>query len=151
MIYISRPKVLGHLLFEYLIQKWWALIWSWSPHCCYNNIHIATGTFFHSATIAFVRLGTDVRQLDLAQLHLPPFISKVFNGAVVAPRCFHFTITALTVDQGSSSRAEIWPADLLSSSVRPFYYQYFSMAIAWLCARFYTPVSNWCRWNGRIH
>ena len=28
--------------------------------------------------------------------------------AVVAPRCFHFTITAPTVDQGSSSKAEIW-------------------------------------------
>ena len=27
--------------------------------------------------------------------------------AVVAPRRFHFTITAITVDQGSSSRAEI--------------------------------------------
>jgi hypothetical protein len=31
--------------------------------------------------------------------------------AVVAPRRFHFTITALTVDQGSSSRADIWRAD----------------------------------------
>ena len=28
--------------------------------------------------------------------------------AVVAPRPFHFTITALTVDQGNSSGAEIW-------------------------------------------
>ena len=27
--------------------------------------------------------------------------------AVVAPRCFHFTITSLTVDRGSSSRTEI--------------------------------------------
>ena len=33
--------------------------------------------------------------------------------AVVAPRCFHFTITALTVDRGSSSRAEIIRTDLL--------------------------------------
>ena len=32
--------------------------------------------------------------------------------AVVAPRHFHFTITALTFDQGSSSKAEIW-TDLL--------------------------------------
>ena len=30
---------------------------------------------------------------------------------VVAPRRFHFTITALTVDQGSSSRVEIWRTD----------------------------------------
>ena len=59
--------------------------------------------------------------------------------AVVAPRCFHFPITALTVDQGSSSKAEIWQTDLLkrwhpmtvphrkslSSSVRPFYCQCF--------------------------
>ena len=34
------------------------------------------------------------------------------SWAVVAPRCFHFTITALAVDQGSSSMAEIW-TDLL--------------------------------------
>ena len=54
--------------------------------------------------------------------------------AAVAPRCFHFTITTLTVDRDSSSRVEIWRADLLerwhpmkvphwkslSSSVRPF-------------------------------
>jgi hypothetical protein len=33
--------------------------------------------------------------------------------AVVSPRCFNFTITALTVDRGSSSRAEIWWTDLL--------------------------------------
>ena len=33
--------------------------------------------------------------------------------AVVAPRCFHFTITAPTVDWGSSSRAESWQTDLL--------------------------------------
>jgi hypothetical protein len=32
--------------------------------------------------------------------------------AVVAPRHFHFTITALTVDWGSSSRAQIWWPDL---------------------------------------
>ena len=53
---------------------------------------------------------------------------------IFSPRHFHFTITALTVDQGSSSRAEIWWTDLLErwhamtvphwksliSSVRPF-------------------------------
>ena len=61
--------------------------------------------------------------------------------AVVAPRCFHFTITALTVERGSSSRVEIWRTDLLerwypmtvpswkslSSSVRPFYWK----SVAW--------------------
>jgi hypothetical protein len=59
--------------------------------------------------------------------------------AVVAPRRFHFTIAALTVDQGSSIWAEIWWTDLLerwhpmtvsrwmslSSSLRPFYCQCF--------------------------
>ena len=39
----------------------------------------------------------------------------------------------------------------LSSSVRPFYFQCFSMEITWLCARFYTPFSNGCGWNSRIH
>ena len=85
--------------------------------------------------------------------------------AVVTPRRFHFTITALTVNRGSSSRAEIWQTDLLerchpmtvpcwkslSSSARPFYCQCLSMESAWLCAQFYTPVSNGCGWNNRIH
>jgi hypothetical protein len=76
--------------------------------------------------------------------------------AVVAPRYFHFTITALTVDRGISSRAEIWRTDFLerwhpmtvprwkplSSSVWPFYCQCLSMEIALQCAGFYTPVSN---------
>ena len=76
---------------------------------------------------------------------------------VVAPRCFYVTITALTVDRGISSRAEkchpmtfpCWKS--LSSSVRPFYCQCLSMEIAWLCARFYIPVSNVCGWNSQIH
>jgi hypothetical protein len=85
--------------------------------------------------------------------------------SVVSPRRFHFTITALTVDQGSSRRADIWRTDLLerwhpmtvsrwkslSSSVRPFYCQCLSMEISWQCAQFYTPVSNECGWNSRIH
>ena len=83
--------------------------------------------------------------------------------AIVVARSFHFTITALIVDRGSSSRAEIWRTDLLerwhrmmvprwkslSSSVRPFYCQCLSMEIVWLCAWFYTPVSNGCGWNSR--
>ena len=85
--------------------------------------------------------------------------------AVVAPRHFHFTITELTFDRGSSSRAEIWRTDLLerwhpktvprwkwlSPSVRQFYWQCLSMKIAWLCSQFDTPVSNGCGWNRRIH
>jgi hypothetical protein len=85
--------------------------------------------------------------------------------AVFASRRFHFIITAPKVDWGSSSRAEISRADLmerwhpmtvpcwksLSSSVRPFYCQFCSMEIAWLCARFYTPVSDGCGWNSWIH
>jgi hypothetical protein len=85
------------------------------------------------------------------------------SWAVVAQICFHFTITALTV--GSSSRAETWQTDLLewwhpmvvprwkslSSSVRPFYCQWLSMEIAWLCTRFYTLVINRCGWNSRIY
>ena len=35
------------------------------------------------------------------------------SWAVVTPRSFHFTITALTADRGRSSRAEIWWTDLL--------------------------------------
>ena len=85
--------------------------------------------------------------------------------AVVAPRRFHFTITALPVDRGSSSKAEVWQTDLLercypvtlpwwksmSSSIRPFYCQCLSMEIAWLRALFYTPVSNGCGQNSQNH
>ena len=87
------------------------------------------------------------------------------SWAVAAPRCFHFTTIALTVDRGSSSRAEICRTDLLekwhpmtvphwkslSSSVRPFYCQCLSMEFAWLCAHFYTPVNNGCGWNSESH
>jgi hypothetical protein len=87
------------------------------------------------------------------------------SWAVVDPRSFHFTITVLTVDRGSSSRAEILRTELLeswhpvtvpcwkslSSLVWPFYCQCPSIKIAWLCAWFYTPVSNGCGWNSRIH
>jgi hypothetical protein len=86
--------------------------------------------------------------------------------AAVAPRHIYFTITAPTVDWGSSSsRAETWWTDLLerwhtmmvprwkslSSSVRPFYCQCLSMEIEWLFGWFYSPVSNGWGWNGRTH
>jgi hypothetical protein len=74
--------------------------------------------------------------------------------AVVAPRLFHFTITALTIDRGSSSRAEIWLTDFLERchveshwAIQPFYCPCLSIEIASLCARFYTPVSKECDWN----
>ena len=90
---------------------------------------------------------------------------RLCGWAVVAFRGFHFPITAPTVDCGSSSREESWRTDLLerwhpvtvprwkslSSSVRPFYCQCLSIETAWLCAQFYTPVSNRCDWNSRIH
>jgi hypothetical protein len=57
------------------------------------------------------------------QTIIPPFCMLHASGflyglplrswAVVAHRCFHFTITALIVDRGSSSRAEILWTDLL--------------------------------------
>jgi hypothetical protein len=44
-----------------------------------------------------------------------------------------------------------YPSRSVSSSVRSFYCQCLSMDIAWLCDRFYTPVSNGCGWNRLIH
>jgi hypothetical protein len=93
-----------------------------------------------------------------------PLCDVTYNFAV-EPLLFHVTITALTVEQGSSSRTEIWRTDLLErwhpmtvprwksliSSVRLFYCQCLSMEIARLRAQFYTPVSNLCGWNSRIH
>uniref|UniRef100_A0A8C7DPG1 Proprotein convertase subtilisin/kexin type 5a n=1 Tax=Oncorhynchus kisutch TaxID=8019 RepID=A0A8C7DPG1_ONCKI len=65
--------VCGHMLDEHLIPKSWALIWSWSPLCCYTVTastllgrhstrcwNFAAGTCFHSATRALVRSGADV-------------------------------------------------------------------------------------------
>ena len=104
-------------------------------------------------------------RLSTQQSRPVSFCGRPFRGwAVVAPRRIHFTITALTVDRGSS-RAEVWRADLLerwhpmtvlhwnelSSSARPFYCQRLSMEIAWLCARSYIPVSNGCVWNSQIY
>ena len=81
--------------------------------------------------------------------------------AVVAPRCFHFTITALTVDCGSSSRAEILQTDLLerwhtmtmprwkllSSSVRPFYSNVCLWRLNGCVLNLFTPFSNGCGWK----
>jgi hypothetical protein len=38
MKYTTWPTVCGHLLPEHLIPKTRALIWSWSPLCCYNSL-----------------------------------------------------------------------------------------------------------------
>ena len=53
-------------------------------------------------------------------LHITRFSTQVLwaclplcGWAIVAPRRFHFTITALTVDRSSSSRAEMWRIDML--------------------------------------
>jgi hypothetical protein len=89
----------------------------------------------------------------------------VRGWAVVAPRHFHFTITALIVDWGCSYRADILRTDLLErwhpmtvlcwkslrSSLRLFYCQCLSMEIAWLCVQLYTPVCNGYGWNSWIH
>jgi hypothetical protein len=89
----------------------------------------------------------------------------VRGWVIVAARRLHFPIASLTADRWSSSRAYILRTDLLerwhpmmvphwkllSSSVRPFYWQCLSMAIAWLCARIYTAVSNRLGLNSSIH
>ena len=61
----------GKILKQHLIPESWALIWSWSPVCCYNSLYsrcwnIATGICFHLATRALVKSGTDVGRLGLA-------------------------------------------------------------------------------------
>jgi hypothetical protein len=48
---------------------------------------------------------------------------------MVAPRTFHFTITALTVDQGSSSRLERKETDLLERWHSMKFTELFSKAI----------------------
>ena len=47
-----------------------------------------------------------LRELQHSQSHSVSLCGLLLHGwAVVAPRCFHFTMTVLTVDRGSSSRA----------------------------------------------
>jgi hypothetical protein len=84
---------------------------------------------------------------------------------LVLPRRVHFTITALTVAWGSSSRAEKLWTDLLerwhpmtvsrwkslSYSVKPFHCHCLSVEIEMLCDRFYTPVNNGRGWKSWIH
>ena len=194
-IYTSWPKVCGHISFPKSWALTWSwspitastLLGRLSTRCS----NISAGSYFHSAIKALVRPGTDVGWLGLAHccslvvsvatedrpfLHAKCFSTLQFcsvsvcglplqGWAIAAPRHFHFTITALTVDRGSSNRAEILRTNLLerwhpmtvalwkslSSTVRPFYCQCLSIEIAWLCARFYTPVSNSCGWNSRVH
>ena len=117
-----------------------------------------------------VSVATEYRQILRASAQSSPVLwacvwPTTSGWAVVAPKCFHFTITALTVDRDSSSRAEILQTDLLerwhlmtvphwkslSYSVWPFCCQCLSMEIVWPCAQFYTPVSSRCGWNSRIH
>ena len=119
-----------------------------------------------------LELGVSVATEDRPYLHAKQFSTRQSDSgtlcglplrgwAVVVPRCFHFKITAFTVDGGCSSRAEIWQClwhpmtvprwKSLSSSVRPFCCQCLSVEIKLLCARFYTPVCKRCGWNSRIH
>ena len=135
------------------ISRQRVLVLTLLPEAVWNSVVVSVSTEdrrFLSAT----RFSTQ-RSRSVSLCGLP-----LFGRAIVAPRCFHFTITALTVDRGSSSMAEIWQTDLLErghlmtvpcwNSVRPFYCQCLSMEIALLCARFYTPVSNRCGWNSLI-
>ena len=83
------------------------------------------------------------------------------SWAVVAPRRFPFTITALTVDQGSSSRAEICLKGVIlwRCYIESHWALQQDQATANVCRwrlqgcvlNFYTPVSNGCDWNSRIH
>uniref|UniRef100_A0A8C7I6A8 Lebercilin-like protein n=1 Tax=Oncorhynchus kisutch TaxID=8019 RepID=A0A8C7I6A8_ONCKI len=44
--YTRLPKVYGHPLVKHPIPESWALIWSWTPICCYNSLH-SSGKAFH--------------------------------------------------------------------------------------------------------
>ena len=82
--------------------------------------------------------------------------------AVVAPRCFHFTISVLIVDWSSSCMAEIWLVGKLASydGATLKVTEHFSkdlllpMFVNWICmavCSIFTPVSNGCDSNSRIH
>ena len=90
--YMSKSMLVKHL-----IPKSWALIWSWSPLCCYNSLHssanIAAGTCFHSATKALVSLDTYVVRLGLAR-------SRPSNSS---QRCLIYLRSELCAGQSSSS------------------------------------------------
>ena len=114
------------------------LVLMWLPEAVWNYV-VSVATKDRRFLRASTRRSHSVRLCGLP-----------LRGWAVAPRHFHFTITALTVDWGSSSRAESLRTDLLekwhpmtvprwksrSASVRPFYCQCFSIKNAWLCACF---------------
>ena len=143
-----RPLLLHHQTLQFVC---------WLPEAVWNSVVSVEieDRLFVRATYFSIR-----RSHSVSLCGLP-----LRGWDIVAPKRFHFTITALTVDRGSSSRAEIWRTDLLerwhpmtvpcwkslNSKVRPFCCQCLSMGIEWLCARFYTPVSNGCGWNSQIH
>ena len=72
-INITWPKVCRHLLFQHLIPKSWALIWSWSPLCC-DNSQNSSGKAFHEMLehccgelLPFSHKSISVGQLGLAR------------------------------------------------------------------------------------
>ena len=85
--------------------------------------------------------------------------------AIVAPRHFHFTITAYTVDWAVPAghtfyELTCWKGGIQWrlmahnngwNGIKHMETKCLSMEIVWLCARFYTPVSNGCGWNSRIY
>ncbi|KAK6314285.1 hypothetical protein J4Q44_G00157440 [Coregonus suidteri] len=99
-----HEKVCGYLLVEHLIPKSWALIWSWSPLCCYNSLH-SSGKAFHYMLEPCCRdllqfshknkceVGTDVGRLGLAR-------SRRSNSS---QRCSMGLRSGLCAGQSSSS------------------------------------------------
>ena len=81
------------------------IVLTWLPEAVWNTVvSVATEDrqFLHATCFSTQRS----RSVNLCGLPLR-------GWAVVAPSHFHLTITALTVDWGSSSRVEIWQTDLL--------------------------------------
>jgi hypothetical protein len=113
--YFWSCSVCGHLFVEHLIQKSWALIWSWSPLCCYNSLHssgrlstrcwnIAAGSFFHSATRALVKSGTNVGRLGLARC---VFQSNVFIKAFLHQQMSQSAIQKPSLNPQTESNADV--------------------------------------------
>jgi hypothetical protein len=109
------------LAFRMVILGLCASAWPWKPISWNYRWRVLELTLLPEAVWnSVVSVSSEDRRLLRAMCFSPRRSLSVSlcglplcGWAVVTPRLFHFTITALTVDRGSSSRAEIWQTYVL--------------------------------------
>jgi hypothetical protein len=102
--YTAGPKVCEHLLIDHLIPKSRALIWSWSPLCCYNSLH-SSGK--EAVWNSIVSVATEDRRV----LHASALSGPVLWTCVA----YHFTaepLLSLSTFLLHNSSTHSWPGQV---------------------------------------